>query len=80
MAGRYACASCTLAHRKAEGNRGWLIEEINGAAAALDPAATMLIEAGFTITAMGLQFRVARGIRPQRRIVEQDPEDEPIDA
>jgi ATP-dependent Lhr-like helicase len=49
-----------LAHNAAEGSRGWLIEEINGAAAAKDPAAGFLLQAGFVLTAMGLQLRVAR--------------------
>jgi ATP-dependent Lhr-like helicase len=55
----------SLAHRAPEGARGWLIEEINGAPAAKDPAAAFLLEAGFIVTAMGLQLRVARGMRPQ---------------
>jgi ATP-dependent Lhr-like helicase len=49
-----------LAHRAPEGARGWLIEEVNGDRAANDPAAAFLLEAGFTVTAMGLQYRVAR--------------------
>jgi ATP-dependent Lhr-like helicase len=53
-----------LAHRAPEGSRGWLIEEINGAAAAGDPVTPFLIEAGFAVTAMGLQLRVARRLRP----------------
>ena len=56
-----------LAHRAPEGSRGWLIEEINGAAAATDPAAPFLLEAGFAATAMGLQLRVARGLRAAPR-------------
>jgi ATP-dependent Lhr-like helicase len=58
-----------LAHRAPEGSRGWLIEEINGAPAAKDAAAAFLLEAGFAVTAMGLQLRVSRGIRPQARVV-----------
>ena len=50
----------TLAQRAPEGERGWLIEEINGMPAARDPSAAFLLEAGFTVTAMGLQLRVAR--------------------
>jgi ATP-dependent Lhr-like helicase len=50
----------TLAHRAPEGHRGWLIEEINGTPAAQDPAAGVLIAAGFAASAMGLQLRVAR--------------------
>ncbi len=49
-----------LAHRAPEGARGWLVEEINGVAAATDPAAPFLLDAGFAATAMGLQLRVAR--------------------
>jgi ATP-dependent Lhr-like helicase len=56
-----------LAHRGPEGARGWLVEEINAAPAAADPAAAFLLEAGFTVTAMGLQLRVARGFRAQSR-------------
>jgi ATP-dependent Lhr-like helicase len=52
-----------LAHRAPEGRRGWLIEEINGAAAAQHPVAAFLIEAGFAATAMGLQLRVVKGDR-----------------
>jgi ATP-dependent Lhr-like helicase len=51
----------TLAARAAEGSRGWLLEQINGAPAASDPAASFLIESGFAPTAMGLQLRVPRG-------------------
>jgi ATP-dependent Lhr-like helicase len=54
-----------LAHRAPEAHRGWLIEEINGAPAGSDPAASFLLAAGFAATAMGLQFRVARGLRPR---------------
>jgi ATP-dependent Lhr-like helicase len=54
-----------LAHRAPEASRGWLIEEINGTPAAKDPAAAFLLEAGFAVTALGLQFRVARGVRPR---------------
>jgi ATP-dependent Lhr-like helicase len=54
-----------LAHRAPEGARGWLVEQINGAPAAKDPAASFLLEAGFAITAMGLQFRVARRHKSQ---------------
>jgi ATP-dependent helicase Lhr and Lhr-like helicase len=49
-----------LAHRAPEGARGWLIEEINGAPAASDPAAKCLLDAGFNLTAMGLQLRISR--------------------
>jgi ATP-dependent Lhr-like helicase len=49
-----------LAGAAPEGQRGWLIAEINGASAKDDPAAVFLIEAGFARTAGGLQLRVAR--------------------
>ena len=49
-----------VAQRAPEGTRGWLIEEINGTPAASDPAAAFLLDAGFAVTAMGLQLRVAR--------------------
>ena len=55
-----------LAHRSPEGRRGWLIEEINGQPAADDPASRFLIEAGFAATHKGLQFRIGKGIKPQR--------------
>jgi ATP-dependent Lhr-like helicase len=56
-----------LAHRAPEGSRGWLVEEINGGPAASDPAATFLVDAGFSITAMGLQLRVSRNLRERTR-------------
>ncbi len=49
-----------LASRAPEGSRGWLIEQINGAAAATDAAAVYLLESGFAPTAQGLQLRVPR--------------------
>ena len=52
-----------LAHNAPEGSRGWLIEEINGAAAAKDPVAAFLLDEGFAVTAMGLQLRVARRLQ-----------------
>jgi hypothetical protein len=55
-----------LAHRAPEGRRGWLIEEINGQPAADDPAGRFLIAAGFAATHNGLQFRIGKGIKPQR--------------
>ncbi|MBA3270614.1 MAG: DEAD/DEAH box helicase, partial [Acidobacteria bacterium] len=57
-----------LAHRAPEGSRGWLIEEINGDKAAIDPVTPFLLQAGFAVTAMGLQLRVAR--RPHRLTAE----------
>jgi ATP-dependent Lhr-like helicase len=56
-----------LAHRALEGARGWLIEEINGSRAADDPVAAYLLDAGFAVTAMGLQLRVTRGVLPRVR-------------
>lgn len=64
-----------LAHRAPEGSRGWLVEEINGIAAASDPAALFLLEEGFAATAMGLQLRVVRRrplARPGQSAVESD--------
>jgi hypothetical protein len=58
-----------LAHRGPEGSRGWLVEEINGGRAAADPAAAFLLEAGFNVTAMGLQLRTSRGLRPHTKAV-----------
>jgi ATP-dependent Lhr-like helicase len=40
--------------------QGWLIEEINGLPAASDPSSQYLIEAGFTATAHGLQYRLPK--------------------
>jgi ATP-dependent Lhr-like helicase len=50
----------SIASRAPEGSRGWLIEEINGGPAAADPAAAFLLAAGFAVTAMGLQLRIAK--------------------
>jgi ATP-dependent Lhr-like helicase len=55
-----------LAMRAPEGSRGWLIEQINGTAAAADPAAAYLLAAGFAPTAMGLQLRVSRMSKGQK--------------
>ena len=72
-----------LAHRAPEGSRGWLIEEINGVAAAQDGAAPFLLEAGFAMTAMGLQLRVARRLqRPSAlpsQAAEADASDDDLD-
>ncbi len=65
-----------LAHRAPEGSRGWLIEEINGGAAVADPAAAFLLAAGFTVTAMGLQLRTSRGLRPRTRTTTTDSTDD----
>ena len=53
-----------LAQAAPEGRRGWLIEEINGAAAVSDPSTQYLIEAGFAATSFGLQLRVAKRAGP----------------
>jgi len=55
-----------LAHRAPEGRRGWLIEEINGQPAADDPASRFLIDVGFAATHNGLQFRIGKGLKPNR--------------
>ena len=49
-----------MARRAAEGRRGWLIENINGATPIHHPASQYLLEAGFTSTGMGLQLRVMK--------------------
>ena len=70
-----------LAHRAPEGARGWLIEEINGVAAAQDGSAPFLLEAGFAVTAMGLQLRVARRLqRPSHVTPQAAEEDMPDEA
>jgi hypothetical protein len=51
-----------LAAAREEGRRGMLIAEIDGAPATAHPAARVFVEAGFSVTAMGLQARIA-GIR-----------------
>ncbi len=55
-----ASALVALAEAAPEGQQGWLIEEINGRPAADDAAAAFLVEAGFRLTARGLQLRIAR--------------------
>ena len=47
-----------LAEQRADGRRGLLIGEINGAAATAHPLARLFIESGFVPGAMGLQARV----------------------
>ena len=49
-----------LARRAPEGERGWLIAEINGAPADAFPLKQYFLEAGFTSTSHGLQLRVPR--------------------
>jgi ATP-dependent Lhr-like helicase len=55
-----AAALVSLAESAPEGLQGWLIEDINGRPAADDAAASYLVEAGFRLTARGLQLRVTR--------------------
>jgi len=50
----------TIAQRAPMGRRGWLIEEINGQPAAQEPSSRFLLDAGFTVTALGLQLRVPK--------------------
>jgi ATP-dependent Lhr-like helicase len=69
-----------LAHRAAEGSRGWLIEEINGATAVSDPASGFLTGAGFAATAMGLQLRVSRGSRTRIAVEVNEPIDDDEEA
>jgi ATP-dependent Lhr-like helicase len=49
-----------LAHAAPEGRRGWLIAELNGEPAGASPLARYFVEAGFVVTAGGLQLRVPR--------------------
>jgi ATP-dependent Lhr-like helicase len=49
-----------LAQQAPEGERGWLIAEINGAPADGSPLKQYLTEVGFTATSHGLQLRVPR--------------------
>ncbi|MGH9383325.1 MAG: Lhr family helicase, partial [Vicinamibacterales bacterium] len=49
-----------LAHRAPEGERGWLIAEINGHPAHSVAVSQYLIEVGFTSTSQGLQLRVPK--------------------
>ncbi|HXG87810.1 MAG TPA: DEAD/DEAH box helicase [Vicinamibacterales bacterium] len=69
-----------LAHRAPEGSRGWLIEEINGAAASTDRATPFLLAAGFTATAMGLQLRVARRLKRQPATAQQDEVEDDVET
>jgi ATP-dependent Lhr-like helicase len=55
-----ASALIALAAEASGGRQGWLIEEINGRFAELDPAAAYLLDAGFRATSRGLQLRIAR--------------------
>jgi ATP-dependent Lhr-like helicase len=64
-----------IAGHAPDGRRGWLIEEINGQAAATDASSQFLLEHGFAATSMGLQLRVAK-----RRAAADSEDDEPGDA
>ncbi len=78
VARRFARELVALAHRAPEGQRGWLIEEINGAPASSDPVAPFLLEAGFAATAMGLQLRVVRRIGSTPATERESNEDDPL--
>ena len=58
-----ARALLQLAASRQEGRRGMLIAEINGVPATAHPSARLFLEQGFAATAMGLQARVAPGLR-----------------
>ena len=49
-----------IAHRAPEGQRGWLVAEINGGPPAEDSSSQFLIDAGFSGSSRGLQLRVPR--------------------
>jgi ATP-dependent Lhr-like helicase len=55
-----AAAMVAAAIRMPEGQQGWLVEGINGAAAAAAAESIYLIDAGFAATGLGLQLRVPR--------------------
>jgi ATP-dependent Lhr-like helicase len=55
-----------LARQAPEGERGWLIAEINGAPADEFPLKQYLIDVGFTATSHGLQLRVPREDRRRK--------------
>jgi hypothetical protein len=58
-------------------HRGMFLSEIDGAAATTHRAAPLFVEAGFAMTALGLQRRPVPGLRVP---VDPDPEPEPTDA
>ena len=53
-----------LAHAAPDGQRGWLLAEVNGRPAATSVLAEACVDAGFAITSGGLQLRVAKRPRP----------------
>ncbi|MEZ5292248.1 MAG: DEAD/DEAH box helicase [Vicinamibacterales bacterium] len=55
-----AQALVAAAHRPDADQPGWLVVEVNGGPAAASPVARYLVDAGFAVTAGGLQLRVAR--------------------
>jgi ATP-dependent Lhr-like helicase len=55
-----------LAHQAPEGERGWLVAEINGQPADAVPLKQYLIDVGFVSTSRGLQYRVAKEHRSKR--------------
>ncbi len=55
-----------LAHRAPEGERGWLVAEINGQPADAVPLKQYLIDVGFVSTSRGLQYRVPKEDRSKR--------------
>jgi ATP-dependent helicase Lhr and Lhr-like helicase len=60
-AGRALAAEIVaLAHRAPEGQRGWLVEEINGVAAPLTAESVFFVEHGFSPTGRALQLRVPK--------------------
>jgi ATP-dependent Lhr-like helicase len=58
-----ARALVRMSATRGEGQRGMLVQEIDGVPASAHPAARLFIDAGFMSTAMGLQLRHARGER-----------------
>jgi ATP-dependent helicase Lhr and Lhr-like helicase len=70
-----------VAERGVDRARGWLLEEINGAPAAQDPAAAYLVERGFVPAGRGgLQLRVARAGRLANTANAADAADETGDS
>src|SRR5688572_7957248 len=57
--------------------RGMFLSEIDGAPATTHRAAPLFVEAGFSITAMGLQRRPVPGLRVANPEPEPEPEHEP---
>jgi ATP-dependent Lhr-like helicase len=55
-----ASALVQLSASREEGRRGMLLADIDGLPATIHPAARLFVEAGFMMTAMGLQLRPPR--------------------